>query len=130
MKAAIPIIVLVGLGLFGPFATVHATDPDDREWSLVLVELAPGDMDARHFHPGLELMYVLEGEGFLEVDGEPARALNPGTVAALPQDRRHVLKNTSATGSLKVLVVFFLDKEPKRFALHGQSAPDLEQGRG
>jgi quercetin dioxygenase-like cupin family protein len=101
----------------------HAEGEDDREWSLVLVELAPGDVDARHFHPGFELMYVLEGVGNLEVDGEPPMALNPGTVAALPQDRRHVLKNTSPIGPLKVLVVFFIEKEQERFP------SGLERGR-
>lgn len=102
--------------------TVHAAEADDREWSVVLVELAPGAVDARHFHPGIEIVYVLEGAGFLEVDGDSPLALNPGMVAALPQDRAHVLKNTSPTGTLKVLVVFFREKQEKRLALRPEGS--------
>src|SRR5918994_7762075 len=38
---------------------------DGQEWNVVMVELGPGASDARHFHPGIELVYVLEGAGFL-----------------------------------------------------------------
>ncbi|MGH9782925.1 MAG: cupin domain-containing protein, partial [Terriglobia bacterium] len=76
---------------------------DGKEWNVITVELTPGAIDTRHFHPGVELVYVLEGAGFLEVDGKSPVALNPGTVAALHPKHSHVLKNTSRTQTLKVL---------------------------
>jgi len=96
---------------------------DGKEWNVITVELTPGAMDTRHFHPGVELVYVLEGAGFLEVDGKPPVALNPGTVAALHPRHSHVLKNTSRTQTLKVLVVLLLDKGHQRPMLAKRGTP-------
>ncbi|MGH7251606.1 MAG: cupin domain-containing protein, partial [Nitrospiraceae bacterium] len=75
------------------------------EWNVLTVELAPGAVDTRHFRPGVELVYVLEGAGVLGVDGQPPVALNTGVVATLHSKQPHVFKNTSQTQTLKVLVV-------------------------
>ena len=96
---------------------------DGKEWNVITVELTPGAMDTRHFHPGVELVYILEGAGFLEVDGKPPVALNPGTVAALHPKHSHVLKNTSRTQTLKVLVVLLLDKGQQRLMLAKEGTP-------
>ena len=101
---------------------------DGKEWNVITVELAPGAVDTRHFHPGVELVYVLEGAGFLEVDGKPPVALNPGTVAALHPKHSHVLKNTSRTQTLKVLVVLLLDKGQQRPVLAKRGAPRHQGG--
>lgn len=104
---------------------------EGKEWNVITVELAPGAVDTRHFHPGVELVYVLEGAGFLEVDGKPPVALNLGAVAALHPKYSHVLKNTSRTQTLKVLVVLLLDKGQQRPMLANGVAPryqsDLEK---
>lgn len=84
------------------------------EWKVITVELAPGAVDAHQTYPGVELVYVLEGAGFLEVDGKAPVALNPGVVAALNPKQIHVLKNTSPTQTLKVLVVLLLEKGHQR----------------
>src|SRR5207245_9313500 len=55
--------------------------------------------------PGVELVYVLEGAGYLEADGKPKVALNPGAVTTIQPKQRHVLKNASQTRPLKALVV-------------------------
>src|SRR5207249_944173 len=100
-----------------------------KEWDVITVELAPGALDARHSYPGVELVYVLEGAGFLEVDGKPPVALNPGVVAALNPKQIHVLKNTSQTQTLKVVVVLLLEKGHQRPMLANQRAP-RHQGAG
>ena len=91
--------------VLGSFVIVDAAGADGEEWKVVTVELAPGATDARHFHPGVELVYVLEGAGYLEADGKPKVALNPGAVTTLQPKQAHVLKNASQTRPLKVLVV-------------------------
>jgi len=78
--------------VLGSFVFADVAGAEDREWKVVTVELAPGTADARHFQPGVELVYVLEGAGYLEADGKPKVALNPGAV----------------TRPLKVLVVLRL----------------------
>lgn len=90
---------------------------EGKEWKVITVELAPGVVDARHVHPGVELVYVLEGAGFLEMEGKPPVALNPGVAAALTPKHIHVLKNTSRTQTLKVLVILLLEKGQPRLAL-------------
>lgn len=105
-----------------------AAGVEGKEWNVITVELAPGAVDTRHFHPGVELVYVLEGAGFLEVDGKPPVALNPETVAALHPKHSHVLKNTSRTQTLKVLFVLLLEKGHQRPMLATQRAPRHQGG--
>lgn len=90
---------------------------EGKEWRVRTVELAPGAVDARHFNSGVELVYVLEGTGRLEVEGKPFVALHPGAVAEVGPKKRHLLKNASQTQPLKVLVMLMPEK--------GQAGLDL-----
>lgn len=108
------ITLAIFMMVLGAFAIADAAETEGREWKVVTVELAPGKADERHFHPGAELVYVLEGAGYLEADGRPAVALNPGAVTTLQPKQGHVLKNASQTRSLKVLVVLRLPNEGVR----------------
>jgi quercetin dioxygenase-like cupin family protein len=94
--------------VLGSFAIADAAGAEGRVWKIVTVELAPGTADERHFNPGVELVYVLEGAGYLEADGKPKVALNPGAVTTLQPKQALVLKNASQTRPLKVLVVLRL----------------------
>ena len=105
MKLTILAIFVMVLGFF---AIADAAGAEGREWKVVTVELAPGKADERHFNPGVELVYVLEGTGYLEAAGKPKVALNPGAVTTLQPKQGHVLKNASQTRPLKVLVVLRL----------------------
>lgn len=89
---------------------------EGKEWNVVMVELAPGGMDARLFHPGVDLIDVLEGTGLVTADDKPPIALKPGVVAAFNPKHSHVLKNTSQTQMLKVLLVQLLEKGQLPFA--------------
>jgi len=107
-KAMKQITLAIFVMVLGSFAIADAAGAEGREWKVVTVELAPGTADARHFHPGVELVYVLEGAGYLETDGEPPVTLNHGAVTTLQPKQGHVLKNASQTRPLKVLVVLRL----------------------
>jgi quercetin dioxygenase-like cupin family protein len=102
---------------------------EDKEWKVRTVELAPGAADARHFYTGVELVYVLKGAGRLEVDGKPFLTLHPGAVAALNPKEMHVLKNTSQTQKLKVVIVLLREKRQPGLALgnRGTSPKAVEQ---
>src|SRR2546428_8570349 len=104
----------ISVMLRGSSATADAAGAEGREWNVVTVELAPGAADARHCHPGVELVYVLEGAGYLEADDKPKVALNPGAVTTLQPKQGYVLKNASQTRPLKVLVVLRLHNESAR----------------
>ncbi len=68
------------------------------------IGLIPPGRAPDHFHRYDEVIYVLEGEGVLEIGGEQA-PLRPGTCIHLPRTLVHCLANTGET-ELRVLGVF------------------------
>jgi quercetin dioxygenase-like cupin family protein len=43
---------------------------EGREGIVYIAELAPGAAAGKHYHPGSELFYILEGSMILEVEGK------------------------------------------------------------
>lgn len=69
----------------------RAEFPDDRYVTLmVLIENAAGA--PRHTHPGLEMTYILDGEGTLKVDGQPDQAFKPGDCIKIPTGLPHSIE--------------------------------------
>jgi quercetin dioxygenase-like cupin family protein len=69
----------------------RAEFPDDRYVTLmVLIENAAGA--PRHVHPGLEMTYILEGEGTLSVDGRPDQAFKSGDCIKIPPGLPHSIQ--------------------------------------
>jgi quercetin dioxygenase-like cupin family protein len=65
---------------------------EGQEASVRIVELAPGAVVGKHYHPGEELDYVLSGSGTLEIEGKPPLALEPGVTFYVPPKQVHDLK--------------------------------------
>ena len=68
------------------------------------IGLIPPGRAPDHFHRYDEVIYVLEGEGELVIDGETA-ALRPGSCIHLPKTLVHCLANTGGS-EMRVLGVF------------------------
>ena len=68
------------------------------------IGLVPPGRAPDHFHRYDEVIYVLEGEGVLEIGGEQA-PLRPGTCVHLPRTLVHCLSNPGP-GALRLLGVF------------------------
>lgn len=68
------------------------------------VGLVPPGRAPDHFHRYDEVIYVLDGEGFLEIDGEQA-PVTPGSCIHLPKRLVHCVANTGDT-ELRLLGVF------------------------
>ncbi len=68
------------------------------------VGLIPKGRAPDHYHLYDEVIYVLEGEGFLEIAGEQA-PIRPGTCIHLPRTVVHCVANTGAS-EMRVLGVF------------------------
>ena len=68
------------------------------------IGLVPPGRAPDHFHTYDEVIYVLEGEGFLEIDGEQA-PLRAGSCVHLPARLVHCLANTGDS-ELRLLGVF------------------------
>lgn len=54
----------------------------------------------KHYHLGDQIVYVLEGTGTLEVEGQPPLALKPGVVFHIAPRQVHEVK-TASPGPLK-----------------------------
>jgi uncharacterized cupin superfamily protein len=54
-----------------------AADPT-KEVTVFVFELKPGGRTGKHYHPGQEFIYVLDGEGRIEEAGKPPVDLKPG----------------------------------------------------
>lgn len=89
------------------FLQTEAAGGHNPDWKVTTVELGPGAVDSRSVRPGSGVVYVLTGDGLLELDGKASIGLHPGVAVALNPDKRLVLKNTTDTETLRVLIVVY-----------------------
>jgi quercetin dioxygenase-like cupin family protein len=81
-----------------------------REVIMYRAELVSGGAAGKHYHPGPELLYVLEGALILEPDGHPPATLKVGESTHVPAKHIHNAKNASPTEPVKVLVFLVGEK--------------------
>jgi quercetin dioxygenase-like cupin family protein len=81
-----------------------------KEAVVLTVEGAPEVVIGRHYHPGEEFIYVMEGAVTLEVEGKPPTTVRAGEVYHIPAQAVHGGKNPSATAAFKVLTFGVFDK--------------------
>jgi quercetin dioxygenase-like cupin family protein len=77
---------------------------EGKEGIVYIAELAPGAAAGKHYHPGSELFYVLEGSMILEVEGKPPVTMKQGEASHLPPKQVHDVKNASPTAPMKALI--------------------------
>jgi quercetin dioxygenase-like cupin family protein len=80
-----------------------------REAVIAHVEIAPGASAGRHTHPGEEISYVMEGEGEILVQGQPALKIKTGDGFVVPNGAIHDAHNTG-TVPLKLAAVYVVEK--------------------
>jgi len=80
-----------------------------REAVIARVEVAPGVFAGRHTHAGEEISYILEGEGEILVEGQPALKVKAGDTFIIPAGAKHDAHNTG-THPLKMVAVYVVDK--------------------
>jgi quercetin dioxygenase-like cupin family protein len=83
---------------------------DGKEAVLFLAELAPGAVGARHFHPGTEVFYVVDGTFVHEPQGGPPLTLRAGEAAANPFRGVHAVRNGSPTEPARVVGCLVTEK--------------------
>jgi quercetin dioxygenase-like cupin family protein len=64
-----------------------------REVIQARVELDPGVSFPKHWHPGEEIIYVLEGSLEYQIEGKPPVTLKAGDVYFIPARAIHTAKN-------------------------------------
>lgn len=74
-----------------------------REVFIDIVEVPPNTTMARHWHPGEEFQYVLEGDATVMLDGKTPFKIKAGETGHMPFKAVHAVKS----GSRGVKVVVF-----------------------
>jgi quercetin dioxygenase-like cupin family protein len=90
---------------------VHKSDVSvpGREAVIARVEIAPEARAGRHTHPGDEISYVMEGEGEILIEGQPARKVKAGDGFVIPMGAKHDAHNTGAV-PLKLAGIYVVEK--------------------
>jgi quercetin dioxygenase-like cupin family protein len=83
---------------------------EGKEAVLFLAELAPGAVGGKHYHPGTELFYALDGAFTHEPEGKPSVTLNAGQAGINPNKGVHYIRNASMTEPARVLGCLIADK--------------------
>jgi quercetin dioxygenase-like cupin family protein len=80
----------------------HNLSASGREVIQARVELAPGAASGKHWHPGEEIIYVLEGSLVYEVEGRPPVTLKAGDVLFIPAGKVHAAKNIGSVNGTEL----------------------------
>jgi quercetin dioxygenase-like cupin family protein len=86
-----------------------------KEVTMFVADYKPGARTGKHYHPGQEFIYVIEGSGKIQEVGKPAVELKPGVSIYFKSDPKkpsyvHEGTNLSQTGGMKLLVVLITEK--------------------
>jgi quercetin dioxygenase-like cupin family protein len=88
--------------------TKPLTSAPGHDGILVLAELAVGGSAPRHMHPGEEFVYVLQGTGTFDMQGQPTLTIQAGDSFVIPANTPHVAKNTGNV-PVKLLSTYVLE---------------------
>jgi quercetin dioxygenase-like cupin family protein len=89
--------------------TADLAGVEGHEVRIWRTDLGPGVIGAKHYHPGTECIYVLEGALNLEQGGVPVQ-IKAGDAHCVPPKTVLVPRNASSTEPYKSLVVMIAPK--------------------
>jgi quercetin dioxygenase-like cupin family protein len=86
------------------------SDVANKEIVVFLADIPPGGVASKHFHPGDEAIYMLQGALHFQPENGQAFDLKAGQIAFNPAHHIHQAKNTSSTVTAKVLNCMIAEK--------------------
>ena len=87
----------------------HDLTAAGREVVQARVDIAPGVSFPRHWHPGEEIIYMIEGSLEYQLDGKPPVTLKAGDVLFVPARAIHTARNTSRANGAE-LATYVVEK--------------------
>ena len=87
------------------------------------VDIEPDAPAIRHWHPGEEVIYVLEGRLEYEIDGDPGRIAKAGEALTVPAGRVHSVRNLG-DGMAAELATYIVEKDQPLFNLAQEGNDD------
>jgi len=95
---------------------LHRTDLQQHDLSIPgreviqnRVEIDPDAPAIRHWHPGEEIIYVLEGLLEYEIDGQAPQTVNAGEALTVPAETVHAVRNVG-DGDAAELATYVVEK--------------------
>lgn len=85
-------------------------EAEGKELVMYRADIVPGGVVGKHYHPGPELLYVMEGALTLQHDGHPAVTLKVGDSAYIPGKQIHNAWNAGTREQVKVMVFLVGEK--------------------
>jgi quercetin dioxygenase-like cupin family protein len=87
----------------------HDLSVPGREVIQNRVEIGPEAPLVRHWHPGEEIIYVLEGSLEYQIDGEEPKTYAAGEALTVPAERIHAVRNVGG-GNAAELATYVVEK--------------------
>jgi quercetin dioxygenase-like cupin family protein len=76
---------------------------------LVMIEVVPNGVAARHTHPGVETGYVIDGSMELTIGSQPPATVKQGDTYIIPATVPHSVK--AGAGGVKLVATFVVEKD-------------------
>jgi quercetin dioxygenase-like cupin family protein len=76
---------------------------EGKEIVVFIADLAPGAVGSKHYHPGPEFFYVLQGTLAHEPLGGPPHTMKTGDFGSNPNKGVHIIRNLSTTERAKAI---------------------------
>ncbi len=96
---------------------LHRTDLQQHDLSVPgreviqnRVDIDPDAPAIRHWHPGEEIIYVLEGSLEYEIDGQLPMRVEAGGALTVPAEAVHAVRNVGG-GSAAELATYVVEKD-------------------
>jgi quercetin dioxygenase-like cupin family protein len=87
----------------------HDLSIPGREVVQHRVAIDPGAPLVKHWHPGEEIIYVLEGTMEYQIEGEPPRRVKAGEALMVPAEVVHAVRNVGE-GDAAELATYVVEK--------------------
>jgi quercetin dioxygenase-like cupin family protein len=81
-----------------------------KEIVVFVADLAPGAVGSKHYHPGPEFFYVLEGTLAHEPEGGSPHMMNTGAFGSNPNKGIHLIRNPSTTERARAIDFLIAEK--------------------
>ena len=81
-----------------------------KEIVVFIADLAPAAVGAKHYHPGPEFFYVLEGTLGHEPEGGSTHLMKTGAFGSNPNNGVHLIRNPSTTERARAIDFLVADK--------------------
>src|SRR5262245_20951385 len=85
-------------------------DAPGKEIVVFVADLAPGAVGSKHYHPGPEFFYVLEGTLAHEPEGSSPHMMKTGAFGSNPNKGIHLIRNPSTTERARAIDFVIAEK--------------------